>query len=61
IIVLSLPSLVVRFLQHSSIVNSTNNKASHASSSLMKYVMHLLLIMDMSFELDNSPGVNHLR
>ena len=34
------------------IINSTNNEATRASSSLMKYVMHLLLIVDMSFELD---------
>lgn len=34
------------------IVNSTNNEATRASSSLMKYVMHLLLIVDVSFELD---------
>lgn len=54
-------SLSVINPKESEIVNSTNNKASHASSSLMKYVMHLLLIVDMSFELDNSPGVNHLR
>ena len=34
------------------IVNSINNEATRASSSLMKYVMHLLLIVDVSFELD---------
>ena len=34
------------------IVNSTNNEATRASSSLMKYVMHLMLIVDVSFELD---------
>lgn len=45
-------SLSVINPKESEIVNSTNNKASHASSSLMKYVMHLLLIVDMSFELD---------
>ncbi|AMT97260.1 MULTISPECIES: site-specific integrase [Psychrobacter] len=33
------------------IVNSTSNEATRASSSLMKYVMHLLLIVDVSFEL----------
>ncbi|MEK6200672.1 MAG: site-specific integrase [Psychrobacter sp.] len=33
------------------IINSNNNEASRASSSLMKYVMHLLLIVDMNFEL----------
>ena len=33
------------------IVNSINNEATRASSSLMKYVMHLLLIVDVSFEL----------
>lgn len=45
-------SLSVINPKESEIVNSTNNKASHASSSLMKYVMHLLLIVDVSFELD---------
>lgn len=34
------------------IINSNNNEATRASSSLIKYVMHLLLIVDMSFELD---------
>ena len=34
------------------IINSTSNEATRASSSLMKYVMHLLLIVDVSFELD---------
>lgn len=34
------------------IISSTNNEATRASSSLIKYVMHLLLIVDMSFELD---------
>lgn len=34
------------------IINSNNNEATRASSSLIKYVMHLLLIVDVSFELD---------
>ncbi|MBE0446199.1 hypothetical protein [Psychrobacter sp. FME5] len=34
------------------IINTANNEASHASSSLMKYVMHLLLIVDLIFELN---------
>ena len=34
------------------IVNSTSNEATWASSSMIEYVMHLLLIVDMSFKLD---------
>ena len=34
------------------IIQATNNEATRASSSLMKYVMHLLLIVDMNFVLD---------
>ncbi|WP_201570202.1 site-specific integrase [Psychrobacter nivimaris] len=33
------------------IIHATNNEATRASSSLMKYVMHLLLIVDVNFEL----------
>ncbi|MBE0441234.1 site-specific integrase [Psychrobacter sp. FME13] len=45
-------SLSVINPKENEIINSTNNEATRASSSLMKYVMHLLLIVDVSFELD---------
>ena len=45
-------SLSVINPKENEIINSTSNEATRASSSLMKYVMHLLLIVDVSFELD---------
>jgi len=44
-------SLSVINPKENEIINSTSNEATRASSSLMKYVMHLLLIVDVSFEL----------
>ena len=45
-------SLSVINPKENEIINSTSNEATRASSSLMKYVMHLLMIVDVSFELD---------
>ena len=45
-------SLSVINPKENEIINSISNEATRASSSLMKYVMHLLLIVDVSFELD---------
>jgi hypothetical protein len=45
-------SLSVISPKEEDIINTANNGATRASSSLMKYVMHLLLIVDVSFELD---------
>ena len=50
-------SLSVINPKENEIINSTNNEASRASSSLMKYVMHLLLIVDVNFELDRSKNI----
>ena len=44
-------SLSVINPKENEIISSTSNEATRASS-LMKYVMHLLLIVDVSFELD---------
>lgn len=44
-------SLSVISPKEEDIINTANNEASRASS-LMKYVMHLLLIVDVNFELD---------